>query len=89
MLRQVADAERCLRAEGFTQVRVRHHGDTARVEIPVAEMPRLFENSLRARIASALHEMGFRYVSVDLDGYRTGSLNEGLSAEVRAEGGVS
>ncbi len=75
-LRQVATAEDALRAMGLQQVRVRTHGDVARVEVSPAEMDRAWE--LRAEVASALHEAGFAFVAQDLEGYRSGSLNETL-----------
>ena len=64
---------------GFTQLRVRHHGEVARIEVEPAELPRLCEAGIRATIVKAAHDAGFRYVAADLQGYRTGSLNEGLS----------
>ena len=67
-----------LRERGFRQVRVRHHGDLARVEVAPEEMERLLEPTLRTELAEHLRTLGFRYVTVDLIGYRTGSLNEGL-----------
>ena len=77
-LRQVAAAERLLREMGFTQYRVRHHGDTARIEILPEELGRLTERPLRDKAVAELKELGFLYVTVDLQGYRTGSMNEGL-----------
>jgi uncharacterized protein len=74
-LAAVAGAEAVLRAHGFRHLRVRHHGEIARVELAPDELPRLLDPALRAAIADALHALGFRYVTLDLDGYRTGSLN--------------
>ncbi|HIE11420.1 MAG TPA: ATP-dependent sacrificial sulfur transferase LarE [Kiritimatiellae bacterium] len=79
-LRMVDRAEGFLRELGFTQVRVRHHGDLARIEVEEREIPRLAVPDIRRRVAAALRACGFRYVTVDLMGYRTGSLNEGLPA---------
>lgn len=80
-LRQIDRAEDALRALGYRQLRVRHHGDLARVELAREEMPRaLSPDALRA-ISRALHDAGFRWVSLDLDGYRTGSANEVLQIE--------
>lgn len=61
---------------GFTQVRVRSQGDTARIEVPPAEIA--LAVARRAEISAALHSAGFAYVSLDLEGYRTGSMNEVL-----------
>ncbi len=75
-LEQIDRAEDALRALGYRQVRVRHHGDLARVELASDELPRALDPEQARRISRALHETGFRWVSLDLDGYRTGSLNE-------------
>jgi pyridinium-3,5-biscarboxylic acid mononucleotide sulfurtransferase len=73
---QVAEAERFLRSLGFVQLRVRHHGDTARIELPPE---RLLEAAGQAeRIASRFKELGFTYITLDLAGYRSGSMNEVL-----------
>jgi uncharacterized protein len=77
-LGQIDRAEDALRELGFRQVRVRHHGDLARVEIAADELPRALDPQVVRRISRALHELGFRWVSLDLDGYRMGSLNEVL-----------
>ncbi len=77
-LNQVDAAERLLRDLGFTQVRVRHHGNVARIEVPPAEIPRLAEPATARRVAEGLKALGFLYVTIDLEGYRTGSLNEAL-----------
>src|ERR1700730_15940585 len=72
-LRTIERAEQALRALGFRLFRVRHHVELARVE-----MPRALEPDVAAAIVRALKEVGYKYVSLDLQGYRTGSLNEGL-----------
>lgn len=72
----VARAEAALRAEGFAQVRVRAHGNLARVELPKADIARAVSEPLRERITDILHDAGFAYHTLDLDGYRMGSLNE-------------
>jgi uncharacterized protein len=75
-LAQIDRAEDALRALGYRQLRVRHHGDLARVELAREEMPRaLAPDALRA-ISRALHDAGFRWVALDVDGYRMGSANE-------------
>ena len=77
-LRQVEKGEEVLRALGFRQVRLRHHGELARVEIDPVELPRAFEKKMAERIVRAIKPLGFRYVTLDLEGYRMGSLNEVL-----------
>jgi uncharacterized protein len=77
-LRQVERAEEALRALGFRQVRLRHHGALARVEVDPAELPRALEPAMARRISAAIKPLGFRWVALDLDGYRSGSLNEVL-----------
>ncbi|MBN1865868.1 ATP-dependent sacrificial sulfur transferase LarE [Candidatus Sumerlaeota bacterium] len=77
-LDQVARAEAFLRERGFTQVRVRWHESVARIELLPAEIPRLLDSAMREEVTRALKEIGFRYATLDLQGYRTGSLNEGL-----------
>ena len=77
-LRQVERAEVGLRALGFRDFRVRHHGDVARLEVAPAEAGRVAP--LRAEVARAVREAGFARVLLDLQGYRRGALNEGLSA---------
>jgi uncharacterized protein len=77
-LRQIERAEGVLRDLGFRIFRVRHHDDTARLEIAKAEMPRVLDPDVNARLVSALKALGYQYVSLDLQGYRLGSLNEAL-----------
>ena len=75
-LAQVARAEEFLREKGFLQVRVRHHGEIARLEVGPEEMERAF--ALRGEISAELKEAGFLYVALDLAGYESGSLNAAL-----------
>ena len=77
-LSQVEEGERLLRALGFVQVRLRHHGELARVEVEPSELPKALEPVMAKRITEAIKPLGFKYVSLDLEGYRTGSLNEVL-----------
>jgi pyridinium-3,5-biscarboxylic acid mononucleotide sulfurtransferase len=72
-LRQIDAAEASLKALGFTQVRVRHHGEVARVEVEPSEIPRLLAE--REHVVRLLREAGYTFVSADLEGYATGSLN--------------
>jgi uncharacterized protein len=78
-LRQVEAGEERLRALGFRQVRVRHHGPLARVEVDPSELARALDPGVAARIVAELKPLGFRWVSLDLEGYRMGSLNEALA----------
>lgn len=75
-LEQIGEAERSLHALGIAQVRVRHHGDIARIEVEAESLPLLLEN--RSMIVNHLRKLGFSYVTADLEGYRTGSMNETL-----------
>ena len=75
-LKQVEIAEELLLAAGFRQLRVRLHGDLARIELPPAELGKLLP--LRESISREFRNLGFRYVTLDLEGYRTGSMNEVL-----------
>ncbi len=77
-LQQVAAAETFLRELGFTQVRVRHHGNLARIEVLPNELPRFADREFAVRVAEKLREIGYVYVTLDLLGYRTGSMNEVL-----------
>ena len=81
-LRQVEDAEEALRALGLRRFRVRHHGSVARIEIAEEEMAAALDAEFFRRIASAVRGAGFPYVAVDCDGYRSGSMNELLPAEM-------
>lgn len=77
-LRQVDRAEAFVRGLGFRNFRVRHHGDLARLEVATVEMGRLWEDGRAEAIALRLRELGFLHVTVDLQGFRSGSLNETL-----------
>ena len=72
-------AERFLKDLGFTQVRVRHHDTIARIEVPKKDIPRLLRDEPRSQIVSYLKTLGYSYVTLDLEGYRTGSMNEVLT----------
>ena len=77
-LRTIERAEQAVRALGFRVFRVRHHDDLARVEIARDEMPRALDPETAAAMVRELKAAGYRYVTLDLQGYRLGSLNEGL-----------
>ncbi len=77
-LHQVAAAEQALRELGFQEFRVRHHGQVARIELPIDQLPMLLQEPNRGRVVNSLRCAGFAYVTVDLAGYRSGSMNEVL-----------
>ena len=77
-LRTIERAEQALRELGFRVFRVRHHDEVARIEIAREEMARALDPEIASSIVRQLKAAGYRYVSLDLQGYRTGSLNEGL-----------
>jgi len=75
-LRMIYKAEKLLRELGFRQVRVRHHDKIARIEVERSELPRLIEDEISRVVTDGLRKIGYTYVTVDLLGYRTGSMNE-------------
>ena len=77
-LDRVDQFEDCLRDLGFTQLRVRYHGDIARLELDSDEVDRALDRELRAELVAMGKRLGFTYVAVDLAGFRSGSLNEPL-----------
>ena len=77
-LRRVDEAEAFLRTLGFSQFRVRHHDRLARLELSLPEMERLWQEGLREAILARFHELGYAYVTLDLQGFRSGSANEML-----------
>ncbi|MBN1779560.1 ATP-dependent sacrificial sulfur transferase LarE [bacterium] len=77
-LHQVAEAENLLTAMGFDQVRVRHYGQTARIEVPPESIQIITEPQLRERLIAGFRNLGYVYITLDLQGYRTGSMNEVL-----------
>jgi len=77
-LKQIAQAEAYLRSQGFKQVRVRHHGQIARIEVESEEIEMLLDPDFRRTLAVRLKSYGYSYVTVDIEGYRTGSMNETL-----------
>ncbi len=83
---RVGEAEAFLRELGMKQVRVRHHGNTARIELAPQEIERAMEAPLREKIVRRLKELGYTYVTLDLEGYRTGSMNEVLTPKERGDG---
>lgn len=79
ILRRLDEAEGSLKELGFRQVRVRHHGDIARIEVEPAEIPRLTAPEMRRQVTDKFKQLGYLYVTADLNGYRTGSMNAVLS----------
>jgi uncharacterized protein len=77
-LQMVAEAEDFLHNLGFKQVRVRHHNSIARIEVPIIEMGRFYQAELRRQVVERLKLIGYTYVSLDLQGFRSGSMNEVL-----------
>jgi uncharacterized protein len=77
-LRMIGEAEKELASHGFIQYRVRHHGPVARVELQVSDMNKIMEPKVRKRIVAKLKELGFLYVTLDLEGYATGSMNRAI-----------
>lgn len=78
-LRRVERAEAVLREHGFRELRVRHYGEAARVEVAAEELPRLLEPARQAAVTAALRGLGYRTVTVDPEGFRSGKLNAGLA----------
>jgi uncharacterized protein len=87
ILQTVHAAEERMHLMGFRQVRVRHHGDTARIEIDCGDFERLMKGGTASQIVAALKELGYTYVCLDLEGYRTGSMNEKI-ARTKDDGGT-
>jgi len=88
VLEQVERAEESLRQLGFREFRVRHHGELARVEIARAELPRALAIDMLDTISAALKQAGFQYVTLDCVGFRSGSMNAILPADVLARRGA-
>ena len=88
VLEQVEKAEESMRQLGFRELRVRHHGELARVEIARNELPRALTMEMLDAITAALKQAGFQYVTLDMQGFRSGSLNAILPVEVLARRGA-
>ncbi len=82
VLRKIWAGELVLRRLGFRQVRVRHHDDVARIEIPAADLPRLVEPGAREEIAREFKAIGYTFVTLDLEGFRSGSMNARLPVPI-------
>ena len=88
VLEQVEKAEESMRLLGFRELRVRHHGELARVEIARNELPRALSMEMLDAITAALRQAGFQYVTLDCTGFRSGSLNAILPVDVLARRGA-
>ncbi len=77
-LKRIEKAEEFLRRLGFAQLRVRHHGNIARIEILPENMESILEDDFREKIVGEFKKLGYKYITFDLEGYRTGSMNEVL-----------
>ena len=80
---RIDKAESFIRSLGFRQVRVRLHKDIARLEFYDNEIRKALQDNVRRKIASKLRKLGFKYITLDLEGYRTGSMNETVRAEIK------
>ncbi len=83
LLSKISDGERNLHSLGFGRLRLRHHGDIARLELEEQDMPLMLQPKIRREISDALKKLGYTYVTLDLTGYRTGSLNAGIADAVQ------
>jgi uncharacterized protein len=81
-LRAVEQGEEALRRMGFRQLRVRHHGDIVRIEIARDELPRALSPEMAAEFTRIFKALGFCYVTLDLEGFRSGSMNAVLPVEL-------
>ena len=81
----IEQAEEFLKSLGFRECRVRHHNNLARVEVPHTEIPKLAEPEVRVRIEAHFRELGYTYVTLDLRGFRSGSMNEVIPIDIRRQ----
>jgi uncharacterized protein len=79
-LSQVERGEQMLRSFGFSVARVRYHGEVARIEVEASEIARMLDATIREAVDRELQKIGFRFVALDLRGFRSGSLNEGMQS---------
>ena len=86
LLKNIQSAEDAIHALGIRQVRVRHHGDTARIEVEQDDLARLAAGDVRQQIVDVFKELGYVYICLDLEGYRTGSLNAVLEKKEAGTG---
>jgi uncharacterized protein len=81
VLRTIEQGEEALRHLGFRQFRVRHHGETVRIEIAPEELPRALTPQMAAEFTQAFKALGYSFVTLDLEGFRSGSMNALLPAK--------
>lgn len=86
VLVKIAEGEKLLRSLGIRQLRLRHHGEIARIEVDEKDMALLINGQIRRDIVDKIKALGYLYVTLDLGGYRTGSLNEGILQTVDQKG---
>ena len=84
-LKQIDEAESFLRGLGFVEFRVRHHDTVARIEVNPKDIEKVTTEPVRSRIVGQLKSLGFKFVALDLQGFRSGSLNEPLSEQQKKE----
>ena len=89
LVKNIQAAEDVVRSLGIRQVRVRHHGDTARIEVDREDLIRLVSEDARQVIVDSFKALGYAYVCLDLEGYRTGSMNEVITKEKQTSGEVA
>jgi uncharacterized protein len=80
-LRQIDEAEEFLRSLGYGNCRVRHHGNLARIEVSPKRLEQLMQPGQRRQVTEHLRSLGFQYITVDMEGYRMGSLNEAIRGD--------
>lgn len=83
-LDKIRSGEKYIRGLGFPVVRLRHHGEMARLEVPRADFPRLLEPATARKIAARLRSLGYLWIALDVEGYRMGSLNRAINGRGRA-----
>ena len=86
ILHKIAEGERYLRSLGLRQFRLRHHGDIARIEVEEKDMASILKDGVRLETVNRIKALGYKYVSLDLVGYRSGSLNEVLTTSIEGKG---
>jgi len=82
-LRKIEAGEKLIRSLGFPVVRLRHHGDLARIEVPAADLARILRPATARKIADRLRSLGYLWTALDIEGYRMGSLNRGVEGRGR------
>ena len=84
-LTRIAKAEEYLRGLGIGQLRVRHHGSVARIEVTPADFQALLDEDIRKSIGQYFRSIGYAYVTLDLEGFRSGSMNEVLASDIKKQ----